>query len=70
MRTVNGDSLVMHYTGSLLNKEVFDSSVERNKPFEFVLGKGMVIKGYQKSFITLLDGTRGCSTCALARSVS
>ena len=43
---VEGDNLSMNYKGSLLsNGEVFDQSYGRG-PFEFVLGSGMVIKGW------------------------
>lgn len=44
----DGDTLVVHYTGRLLDGTVFDSSIERGDPFEFVLGAGMVIEGWEK----------------------
>lgn len=42
----NGKTAVVHYTGKLTNGTVFDSSKTRGTPFEFPLGAGMVIKGW------------------------
>ena len=39
-----GDQLTMHYTGSLTDGTVFDSSVQKNRPFSFQIGVGQVIK--------------------------
>lgn len=43
-----GDELSMHYTGTLDDGTVFDSSVERGTPFTFTLGAGQVIKGWDE----------------------
>ena len=41
-----GETVVVHYTGWLTNGIKFDSSVDRQKAFIFVLGRGDVIEGW------------------------
>jgi FKBP-type peptidyl-prolyl cis-trans isomerase FkpA len=45
-----GKTLVVHYTGTTIDGRVFDSSLQRGKPFSFVLGQGQVIKGWEEGF--------------------
>ena len=51
----NGDTVKVHYTGTLADGTVFDSSLER-EPLEFTLGEGQLIPGFEKTVLGMSAG--------------
>lgn len=57
-RADSGDIVTVHYTGWLPDGTVFDSSRERDAPFEFALGYGRVIPGWDQGVVGMREGGR------------
>ncbi len=51
-----GQTIVVHYTGSLEDGTKFDSSVDRGQPFPFQVGVGQVIKGWDEGLLSMRAG--------------
>jgi FKBP-type peptidyl-prolyl cis-trans isomerase len=51
-----GQTISVHYTGTLVNGTKFDSSVDRGQPLEFPIGRGRVIKGWDEGLMTMKVG--------------
>jgi FKBP-type peptidyl-prolyl cis-trans isomerase len=55
----DGSHVKVHYTGWLTNGKKFDSSVDAGQPFEFTIGRGDVIKGWEEGVSGMkVGGTR------------
>ena len=61
-KLAKGDKLKVHFVGKLVDGRQFDSSVERNQPFEFVLGMKQGIPGWDESFTFLKVGDKAVIT--------
>lgn len=60
----SGDTITVHYVGTLLDGKVFDSSRDRNTPFTFILGAGQVIRGWDEGFSGMHVGGKRILTIA------
>jgi len=52
------DMLTMHYKGTLLDGTEFDSSLSRNEPFQFQIGIGQVIRGWDEGVMGMCVGEK------------
>ena len=57
-KSKRGDSLSMHYAGTLEDGKEFDSSYSRNAPFTFTLGAGHVIRGWDQGLMNMCEGEK------------
>ena len=58
-----GAMVTVHYHGTLLDGTVFDSSVRKGRPFNFQVGVGQVIRGWDEGIIQLKKGEKAVLTC-------
>jgi FK506-binding protein 1 len=58
-----GDTLTMHYTGTLLDGTKFDSSVDRGQPFVFQVGVQRVIRGWDEKCLQMKVGEKAKLVC-------
>lgn len=59
---VAGNTVTVHYVGTLENGKEFDSSRKRGEPFTFIIGNGSVIKGWDEGMIGMKVGEKALLT--------
>ena len=67
-KTETGDKVSVNYTGKLENGTQFDSNVGSGKPFEFTLGMGQVIKGWDEGLLGMQVGEKKKLTIPAAKA--
>jgi len=59
-----GQKVSVHYVGTLTNGTEFDSSRKRGKPFQFTIGAGEVIRGWDEGVAQMTKGEVATLTCS------
>lgn len=52
----NGDTVSVHYKGTLTDGKQFDASYDRNQPFDFTVGESQVIEGWHQGLVGMKVG--------------